>query len=79
MKVRLVLGILVAAAILALLPTSSSEARYYDSQTGRFLQEDPEQPGQVRVQGGRAVVIKPSARSMTPQRLNPYVCHKQSG
>ena len=52
---------------------SSTEARYYDPQTGRFLQEDPEQPGQVRVQGGRVVVVKPSAPSMMSQRLNPYV------
>lgn len=50
-----------------------AEARYYDPETGRFLQEDREAPGQVRVQGGRVVVIKPSAPSMRPQRLNPYV------
>ena len=58
--------------VACLVPTSLAEARYYDPQTGRFLQEDPEQPGQVRVQGGRVVVIKPSAPSMDPQRLNPY-------
>jgi len=54
-------------------PAMFAEARYYDPETGRFLQEDPEQPGQVRVQGGRVVVIKPSASSMTSQRLNPFV------
>ncbi|OGX35201.1 MAG: hypothetical protein A3B73_04420 [Omnitrophica WOR_2 bacterium RIFCSPHIGHO2_02_FULL_63_39] len=48
-------------------------SRYYDPKIGRFLQEDPEQPGQVRVQGGRVVVIKPSAPSLVSQRLNPYV------
>ncbi len=67
---RNVIAWLMLATCLA--PTSLAEARYYDPQTGRFLQEDPEQPGQVRVQGGRAVVIKPSAPSMTPQRLNPF-------
>ena len=55
-----------------LVRASLAEARYYDPQTGSFLQEDPEQPGEVRVQGGRVVVIKPSAPSMTPQHLNPY-------
>lgn len=54
------------------MPASLTEARYYDPQTGRFLQEDPEQPGQVRVQGGRAVVIKPRGTAFQALELNPY-------
>jgi len=67
---RMILGVVCAAC---LVPTQLAEARYYDPETGRFLQEDPEAPGQVRVQGGRVVVIKPSPPSTNPQRLNPYV------
>ena len=50
-----------------------AEARYHDPKTGRFLQRDPESPGQVRVQNGRVVVIKPSPPSINPLDLNSYL------
>jgi RHS repeat-associated protein len=67
---RVVVLLVIVSAVSMLAP--SSEARYYDPETGRFLQEDPEAPGQVRVQKGTALVIRPSPATTKTQRLNPY-------
>jgi len=58
--------------VACLTPTLLVEARYYDPKTGRFLQQDPEVPGQARIQRGRAGIIQPSAFIDT-QSLNSYV------
>ncbi len=50
-----------------------AEARYYDPKTGRFLQRDPESPGQVRVRNSRAVVNKPTPQGVDPLIWNTYL------
>jgi len=49
------------------------DARDYDPKTGRFLQRDPETPGQVRVKKNKVEVAKPTPPATNPQELHPYL------
>lgn len=67
---RIRLGAIVLVGCLAI--PAFVEARYYDPKTGRFLQRDPETPGQVRVRKNKVEVVKPAPSPTNSQDLHPY-------
>ncbi len=68
-------GIILASYLLM---PSFVEARNYDPQTGRFLQRDPESPGQVHVRRNKVEVVKPNPPPTNPLDANPYTYVRNS-
>lgn len=66
------------ALLVCLLPITSADARYYDPQTGRFLQEDSEDTTAIILRRQRAATRRSGFQidevipSVSPQQLNPY-------
>ncbi len=71
MKTRLarLSGIILAGCLMM---PAFVDARYYDPKTGRFIQRDPETPGQVRVRKNKAEVVNPTPPSTNSLDVNPY-------
>ncbi len=71
MTTRLIRVVAILLVSYLLMP-SLVQARDYDPKTGRFLQRDPESPGQVRIKNGKVILNHPSSPPTNPLDVNPY-------